>query len=216
MGARAEALARQFETKAKDATAVLERLSEADWKKTTETEKWPVGVVAHHVAGGYEAIAGIVKTIAEGKPGPNLPMDALHAMNTKHAQEHANCTKAETVALHKKNAAAAWPNTPNTPRKETLDEATTNHPRRIAGSARQRAARGCRQRARGRAKGARLHAQRYRRETGQALRSDSQGSRRPLHVHRCLHGHLNEGDAGLRGGHAAVRSPGRPSCGRQH
>ena len=62
MGARAEALAKQFETKAKDATAVLERLSEADWKKTTATEKWPVGVVAHHVAGGYEAIAGIVKT----------------------------------------------------------------------------------------------------------------------------------------------------------
>ena len=107
MGARAEALAKQFETKAKDATAVLERLSEADWKKMTAAEKWPVGVVAHHVAGGYEAIAGIVKTIAEGKPGPNLPMDALHAMNAKHVQEHANCTKAETVALHKKNAAAA-------------------------------------------------------------------------------------------------------------
>ena len=28
-------------------------------------------------------------------------------LNVKHAQEHANCTKAETVALHKKNAAAA-------------------------------------------------------------------------------------------------------------
>src|SRR5437870_1669069 len=95
MGARAEALAKQFETKAKDATAVLERLGEADWKKTTATEQWPVGVVAHHVAGGYEAIVGIVKTLAEGKPGPNLPMDALHAMNVKHAQEHANCTKAE-------------------------------------------------------------------------------------------------------------------------
>src|SRR5947209_19821085 len=74
MGARAEALAKQFETKAKDATAVLERLSEADWKKTTATEKWPVGVVAHHAAGGYEAIVGIVKTRAERKPGPNLPM----------------------------------------------------------------------------------------------------------------------------------------------
>ena len=28
-------------------------------------------------------------------------------MNAKHAQEHAGCTKTETVALHKKNAAAA-------------------------------------------------------------------------------------------------------------
>jgi hypothetical protein len=34
-------------------------------------------------------------------------MEMLHTMNAKHAQEHANCTKAETLALHKKNAAAA-------------------------------------------------------------------------------------------------------------
>ena len=34
-------------------------------------------------------------------------MDMLHAMNGKHAQEYANCTKAETLALHGKNAATA-------------------------------------------------------------------------------------------------------------
>ena len=34
-------------------------------------------------------------------------MDMLHAMNAKHVQEHAKCTKGETLALHKKNAAAA-------------------------------------------------------------------------------------------------------------
>jgi uncharacterized damage-inducible protein DinB len=107
MGARAEALAKQFESKAQEATAVLERLSEADWKKTTTSEKWSVGVVAHHVAGAHEAIAGIIKTLAEGKPAPGLTMDMLHAMNAKHAQENASCTKADTVALHKKGAAAA-------------------------------------------------------------------------------------------------------------
>jgi hypothetical protein len=31
----------------------------------------------------------------------------LNDMNAKHAQEHAHCTKAETLALHKKGAAAA-------------------------------------------------------------------------------------------------------------
>jgi hypothetical protein len=107
MGARAEALARQFETKINEATAVFERLSEADWRKTTEAEKWSVGVVAHHVAGGHEIIAGIVKTLAGGKPGPNVTMDMLHAMNAKHAQDAAGCTKAETLALHRKNATAA-------------------------------------------------------------------------------------------------------------
>ena len=107
MGARAEALAKQFEVKAQEATAVLERLSDADWKKTTSAEKWPVGVVAHHLTVGHEIIAGLIKTIASGQSVPNLTMDALHEMNAKHAKEHANCTKAETLALHKKNATAA-------------------------------------------------------------------------------------------------------------
>jgi hypothetical protein len=34
-------------------------------------------------------------------------MDMLHEMNAKHAKEQANCTKAETLALHEKGAAAA-------------------------------------------------------------------------------------------------------------
>ena len=107
MAAKGEALAKQFEAKAQDATTVLERLSDADWKKTTSAEKWTVGVVAHHMAGAHEAIAGIVKTVAAGQSVPNFTMDMLHDMNAKHAQEHAKATKAETVALHKKSAAAA-------------------------------------------------------------------------------------------------------------
>ena len=107
MGARGETFAKQFEAKAQEATTVLERLSDADWKKTTSAEKWTVGVVAHHMAGAHEAIAGIVKTVASGQSMPNFTMDMLHDMNAKHAQEHAKATKAETVALHKKSAAAA-------------------------------------------------------------------------------------------------------------
>jgi hypothetical protein len=107
MGARAESLAKQFETKAAEMTAVIKGLSEADWKKTTEAEKWPVGVTAHHVAQGHEGILGIVKTLAAGQSIPNFTMDMLHEMNAKHAKEQAGCTKAETLALHEKNAAAA-------------------------------------------------------------------------------------------------------------
>ena len=107
MGAKGEALAKQFEGKVQEATTVVEKLSDADWRKTTSAEKWSVGVVAHHVAAGHEGIAGIIKTVSGGQSMPHFTMDMLHAMNAKHAQEHANCTKAETVALHKKNAAAA-------------------------------------------------------------------------------------------------------------
>ena len=107
MGAKGEALAKQFEAKVQEATAALEKLSEADWKKTTAAEKWTVGVVAHHVAGAHDGISGIIKTVAAGQSMPNFTMTMLDDMNAKHAQEFAGCTKVETVALHKKNAAAA-------------------------------------------------------------------------------------------------------------
>jgi hypothetical protein len=107
MGAKSEALAKQFEAKVQEVTTGLEKLSDADWKKTTSGETWTVGVVAHHIAGSHEGIAGIIKTVAAGQSIPGFTMDALHAMNAKHAQDFASCTKADTVALHKKNAAAA-------------------------------------------------------------------------------------------------------------
>ena len=107
MGAKSEALAKQYEAKVLEATGLLEKLSDADWKKTTAAEKWTVGVVAHHVAGGHEGIAGILKTVAGGQSIPNFTLDVLHEMNAKHAQEFVNASKADTVALHKKNAAAA-------------------------------------------------------------------------------------------------------------
>ena len=60
MGAKAEALAKQFETKAAEATRAMRGLGDADWKKVTEAEKWSVGVTAHHVAGSHEQISELI------------------------------------------------------------------------------------------------------------------------------------------------------------
>ena len=107
MGARGETFAKQFEAKAQEFTAALERLTEAEWKKVTSAEKWTVGVVAHHVAGSHQGLSGLVKMLADGKPGPNLNMDVIHAGNAKHAQEFANVSKADTLTLHRTNVATA-------------------------------------------------------------------------------------------------------------
>jgi len=107
MGARAEALAKQFEESVNHMTETIEKLTETDWKKVTSAEKWTVGVVAHHVAGAHEGISGIIKTVAGGQSMPPFTMAMLDEMNATHAREHASCTRAETLALHKKNAAAA-------------------------------------------------------------------------------------------------------------
>ena len=107
MGARAETLAKQFEAKAAEMTKTINQMSDADWKKVTESEKWPVGVTAHHVANSHAGITGVVKTVSAGQSIPNFTMDMIHAGNAQHAKEFANCTKAETLALHERNAAAA-------------------------------------------------------------------------------------------------------------
>jgi hypothetical protein len=67
MGAKGEAFAKQFEAKVEEATALLEKLSETDWKKTTAAEKWTVAVTAHHIASSYESATHIIKTIAAGQ-----------------------------------------------------------------------------------------------------------------------------------------------------
>ncbi|HXH82836.1 MAG TPA: DinB family protein [Candidatus Tectomicrobia bacterium] len=107
MGQRGETYAKAFEAKAEEAARFIESLTDDEWKKTTTAEKWSVGVTAHHIAVSHELLAGLAKTLADGKPGPNIPVDALHQANAKHAQEHANCTKAETLALFRRGAAAA-------------------------------------------------------------------------------------------------------------
>lgn len=107
MGARAEALAKKYEAKAAELTTTIQKLSDADWKKVTAAEKWPVGVTAHHVAGAHEPISGIVKTIASGQSIPNFTPGMLDEMNAKHAKDFAGCTKVETLALHEKGVKAA-------------------------------------------------------------------------------------------------------------
>jgi hypothetical protein len=107
MGARSEALAKQFEAKVQEAVAVIEKLSGADWKRVTAAEHWTVGVTAHHLASAFEPVAGIVSTIASGQSRGHFTRAMLDEMNVRHAQEHANCTKAETIVLLKRGAAAA-------------------------------------------------------------------------------------------------------------
>src|SRR2546430_16223062 len=70
MGARAEQLARKFDESCGEFTKVVQGLSDADWKKVTSAEKWPIGCVAHHVAGGHARISGLLNMVAKGQPLP--------------------------------------------------------------------------------------------------------------------------------------------------
>jgi len=107
MSERARTLAQQFEQANHELIATVERLSDAQWRTKTPGDGRSVGVVAHHVAEGHKTIAGLAGTIAHGQPVPALTMDMIHQGNAAHAAQHANCTKAEALALLRQNGAAA-------------------------------------------------------------------------------------------------------------
>jgi hypothetical protein len=107
MGAKGEALASQLAAKAGDAAGLIETLSDADWKKVTEAERWTVGVTAHHLASALEPVARLVAAIAAGQSPGRFTRAAIDELNARHAAEHATCTRAETIALLKVGAAAA-------------------------------------------------------------------------------------------------------------
>jgi DinB family protein len=99
-----EALARELERKAQDAVATLDGLDDAEWVMVTEAERWPVGVTAHHIAGVLEPISGMITAVASRRVAIPLRMELIDAMNAQHARDFAWCTKAETIALLRRNA----------------------------------------------------------------------------------------------------------------
>ena len=104
MRAKSEALAQQFEAKAREAVALVDQVQETDWKKVAAAEQWTVGVTAHHLASAFETVAGIVTAMVAGQPRRDFTRAMLDALNAGHAKEHAGCTKAETLALLRKGA----------------------------------------------------------------------------------------------------------------
>ncbi len=106
MEATTESLATQFEQANDEFIAAVEGFSAAEWVTHCPSEKCSVGVVAHHVAVGHSEIAELIKAAVAGQPPP-LTMEMVDQANAQHAAEHAQCTKAETLALLHANGLAA-------------------------------------------------------------------------------------------------------------
>lgn len=107
MSERAEGLAQKFEQVNNDLIQAVEQCSDEQWKAICKEETWPVGVTAHHIAGGTAAIAGLAQAVASGQELPPLTMEQLHQGNAEHAREHANCTKQETLDILRRDVPAA-------------------------------------------------------------------------------------------------------------
>ena len=106
METKSEELATQFDSKLQEALTVLRALGDAEWMQVTEGEKWSVGVTAHHYASILEPVSQLVSALAAGQSPTRFTRATLDEMNAQHARDHASCTKAETIALLERGAAA--------------------------------------------------------------------------------------------------------------
>jgi len=100
-------LARGFEQANGELISLLEHCSDEQWRASCQAEGWTVSVTAHHVAGGHEAISNFVQILANGQPLPPITGEMLDRMNAEHAEQYADCGRAETVELLRRNGEAA-------------------------------------------------------------------------------------------------------------
>jgi hypothetical protein len=109
MGARAEALAKRIEQGAAQLAAYVEGLPDSDWTKPIASERdgRKLGVIVHHVASVYPIEVQLAQAIGSGKAMSDVTWDVVKNMNAGHASDNANVTKADALALLKKNSSDA-------------------------------------------------------------------------------------------------------------
>jgi hypothetical protein len=107
MNARSDALAKVLEQGANALATFAEGLSDAEWQTPLSHDGRTVGVVVHHVANIYPLEIELAQKLAAGGVINDVTWNDVHTLNAGHAKDHHAATKAETVALLRKNGAAA-------------------------------------------------------------------------------------------------------------
>jgi len=106
MSGQSEALANRLDAANNAVIEAVKGMSDAQWAALTKSEGWTVAATAHHIAGGHEAIAGLVQAIAAGQ-SPQVSLAQVNAGNAQHAQQFAGVDRNEVLALLATNGAAA-------------------------------------------------------------------------------------------------------------
>ncbi len=104
---RVEQLAAQFEAVNDELIESVTRCTDEQWRQPSASERWPVGVVAHHVAAVNGGFARFVEKLAAGETySPTTSMDEIHKSNAQHARDYAEVGKPEVLDALQTNGAA--------------------------------------------------------------------------------------------------------------
>jgi len=105
---RAELLASRVEEGAAGLVAFAEGLSDAEWgMAVSATDRRTVGQIVNHVALVYPIEIDLARAIAGGNAVTDVTWEVVAELNAGHAREFAAVTKAEALALLRKNAREA-------------------------------------------------------------------------------------------------------------
>jgi hypothetical protein len=107
MSKRAEALATRLEQGAAQLSTYAESLTPRQWAAPVAEEGRSVGILVHHVANMYPLEVEVAKTIASGQAVAGVTWGVVDEINAKHALEHAQPDRMETLALLRRNSAIA-------------------------------------------------------------------------------------------------------------
>ena len=104
---RAQQLATEFEVINGAILEAVANVTPEQWQRVTESERWPCGVVAHHVAEVQRFFMGVIAGLADGETAPReLRGVDVDANNARHAAEFANVSKTETLDALRANGVA--------------------------------------------------------------------------------------------------------------
>jgi uncharacterized damage-inducible protein DinB len=120
---RASELASRLETVNQEIIDAVAACSDEQWQRVTASEKWPVGVVAHHVSEVQRFFTGVLASLADSAASPmSLTSLDIDENNAAHARQYAAVGKAETLKALRDNGAAL------TRQISSLDDARLGQP----------------------------------------------------------------------------------------
>src|SRR5882724_5169797 len=107
MKERTKALADRLEQGSLALADFAASLTDEEWNTPIPHDGRTVGVVVHHVASVYPVEIDLAQTVAAGKPVIGVTSDVIDHMNAAHAKQNRDVTKEESLALLRRNSAAA-------------------------------------------------------------------------------------------------------------
>lgn len=99
MSERADAAIAALRAQSDELERVVRTLSDADWRRTCPHERWPVGLVAFHIARGFQRQAEFVENARSGGAPHRFDWAETHALNATVATAHPAPGRDEVLAL---------------------------------------------------------------------------------------------------------------------